>query len=154
METKEGNLITAVNALRTSLSEELGEGEGFVETFRAFRKSMTLYGCAIREIRTKFEVLNDELALTGSRNPIKNIYSRVKSPESIFGKMKRKGIPFTIENMEMVLNDIAGVRVVCQYIDDIYTVAAMLGVNDLPYLFLSENTLQLKNADLAVLLTY
>ena len=131
MENKEDSMIEAVRALRDSLSSEIVEkGEAFKEIFRDFRKSMTLYSCAIREVQTKFEVLNDELSLYGSNNPIKSIYSRVKSPESIFAKLKKQGVPFSVKNMQDNLNDIAGVRIICQYVDDIYTVAAMLGGQD------------------------
>lgn len=104
--------------------------EKFIDMFKEFRRYMTLYGCAIREVRTKFEVLNDELSVAGGRNPIQGIYSRVKSPDSIFGKMRRLGVPFGIDAMVANLNDIAGIRIICQYIDDIYTVAAMLGGQD------------------------
>ena len=131
MESKD--IVGAVRDLRSSLSHELGaseESELFVNTFLDFRRCMTLYSCAIREVRTKFEVLNEELTISHERNPIQAIYSRVKSPESIFGKMKRLGLPFSIGNMVSNLNDIAGVRIICQYIDDIYTVAAMLGGQD------------------------
>ena len=111
MESKD--IVGAVRDLRSSLSHELGaseESELFVNTFLDFRRCMTLYSCAIREVRTKFEVLNEELSISHERNPIQAIYSRV--------------------NMVSNLNDIAGVRIICQYIDDIYTVAAMLGGQD------------------------
>lgn len=119
--------------LRELLSEELKMDSGtedFVKVLRKFRWYMTLYHCSIREVRTKFEVLNDELSITHERNPIQSIYSRVKTPESIFGKMRRMGVPFSVESMNANLNDIAGVRIICQYIDDIYTVAEMLGRQD------------------------
>lgn len=104
--------------------------EKFIHMFKDFRRYMTMYSCAIREVRTKFEVLNEELSVAGDRNPIQGIYSRVKSPDSIFGKLRKMGIPFSIESMVANLNDIAGIRIICQYIDDIYTVAAMLGGQD------------------------
>ena len=113
--------------LRELLSEELKMDSGtedFVKVLRKFRWYMTLYHCS------KFEVLNDELSITHERNPIQAIYSRVKTPESIFGKMRRMGVPFSVESMNANLNDIAGVRIICQYIDDIYTVAEMLGRQD------------------------
>ena len=132
-ENKDEKLLTAMNDLRSALSHEMDEAEEsekFIETFRDFRRHMTMYSCAIREVRTKFEVLNEELSVSSQRNPIQGIYSRVKSPESIFGKMKRIGCPFSIKSMVDNLNDIAGIRIICQYIDDIYTVAAMLGGQD------------------------
>ena len=87
---------------------------------------MTKYNCAIREIRTKFEVLNDELSMKNKRNPIHGIYSRIKTPRSIIDKLHRKGLALTIENVKTEINDIAGVRVICDFADDIYEIADML----------------------------
>lgn len=84
------------------------------------------YGCAIREVRTKLEVLNDEFQNNTERNPIDNIKSRIKSPMSIYEKMDRRGLPITLDSIMSELHDVAGVRVICPFIDDIYTVAEML----------------------------
>lgn len=81
--------------------------------------------CAIKEIQTKLEILNDELALKTRRNPIESISSRVKSPDSIMEKMRRKGYPLTVESVWENLSDVAGVRVVCSFVEDIYDVADM-----------------------------
>lgn len=81
--------------------------------------------CAIKEIQTKLEILNDELALKTKRNPIESISSRVKSPKSIMEKMQRKGYPLTVESVWENLSDVAGVRVVCSFLEDIYDVADM-----------------------------
>ena len=85
-----------------------------------------MYSCAIREMRTKLEVLNDELSVHHQRNPIEFITSRVKKPLSIVEKLHRYGVPVSVESVEKNLNDVAGVRVICSFIDDIYTVADML----------------------------
>lgn len=85
-----------------------------------------MYSCAIREVRTKLEVLNDELSIRHKRNPIKHITSRIKRPLSIIQKLKRYEAPFTVEAVEKNLNDVAGIRVICSFIDDIYAVADML----------------------------
>lgn len=87
---------------------------------------MTRYNCAIREIRTKFEVLNDELSIRSNRNPIHAIHTRIKSPRSILEKLQRKDMDFSIENMKNELSDIAGVRIICDFVDDIYEIADML----------------------------
>ena len=87
---------------------------------------MMMYSCAIREMRTKLEVLNDELSVHHQRNPIEFITSRVKKPLSIVEKLHRYGVPISVESVEKNLNDVAGVRVICSFIDDIYTVADML----------------------------
>ena len=106
-----------------------GEGSTF-EKVNRFMELMTRYDCAIREVRTKFEVLNEELSYKAGRNPIESITSRVNKPVSIVGKLKRLGKPITIEAISEYLNDVAGIRVICPFIDDIYKVAEMLAVQD------------------------
>ena len=91
-----------------------------------FQELMMMYNCAIREVRTKLEVLNDELSIRHKRNPIKHITSRIKRPLSIIQKLKRYDAPFTVEAVEEKLNDVAGIRVICSFIDDIYAIADML----------------------------
>ena len=98
----------------------------FVNQAIQFRELMMMYNCAIREVRTKLEVLNDELSIRNSRNPIEFIESRIKRPLSIVDKLKRYGEPVNVESIERSLNDVAGNRVICPFIDDIYSVADML----------------------------
>lgn len=83
------------------------------------------YSYAIKEVRTKLEILNDELAFRTKRNPIESIESRVKKPASIIEKLKRKNFPVTVESVFDNLHDVAGVRVICSFIEDIYDVAEM-----------------------------
>lgn len=85
-----------------------------------------LYESAVRQLSLKFEILNREFETLYARNPIHHIEGRVKSPESIAAKLRKKGLPLTIEAAMENINDIAGVRVVCSYIDDVYRVAEML----------------------------
>ncbi|NLU24227.1 MAG: GTP pyrophosphokinase family protein [Clostridiales bacterium] len=85
-----------------------------------YRELMTYYRCAMMEVETKFNVLNEELSLQYDRNPIESIKSRLKEPESILEKMKRKGLPLTIESIEDNIFDVAGVRVICSFPEDIY----------------------------------
>ena len=87
---------------------------------------MNLYDSAVRSLKLKFEVLNNEFSVLYARNPIHHIESRLKSPDSIIAKLIKKGYPVTIESAKKNVNDIAGVRVVCHYIDDVYSVADML----------------------------
>ena len=82
-----------------------------------------MYTCAIREVKTKLEVLNDELSVRNSRNPIELIKSRVKKPVSIVEKLKRRDLPVTLESMMENLDDVVGIRVICSFLDDIYAVA-------------------------------
>ena len=91
-----------------------------------YRELMAYYRCAMMEVETKFDVLNEELSLLYDRNPIESIKSRLKSPESIMDKAARKGIPLTVSAIEENLNDIAGIRVICSFPSDIYMLAEAL----------------------------
>lgn len=85
-----------------------------------------LYDSAVKQLSLKFEILNNEFKVLYARNPIHHIEGRVKSVESLAVKLLNKGLPLTIEAAREHINDIAGVRVVCSYIDDVYRVAEML----------------------------
>ena len=89
-----------------------------------------IYRCAIREVQTKLEVLNDEFSVRHRRNPIVSIKTRVKKPLSIARKMQKNQIPLTTEAMAENMHDIAGVRVICAFIDDIYHIAQLLAQQD------------------------
>lgn len=104
----------------------LSEKDGILR----FRRTIMQYECAMLEIKTKLDVLNTELSLQKSRNPFETIKCRIKSPESILEKMKRNNIPLTVEDMEKNLNDIAGIRVICSFPDDIYMLADCLLAQD------------------------
>jgi len=97
-----------------------------LENAHAFLVMRNLYAAAGRQLTLKFEVLNSEFNVLYARNPIHHIESRVKSPESIAAKLLKKGLPLTLESAMQNVNDIAGVRVVCSYIDDVYRVGEML----------------------------
>ncbi len=97
---------------------------------REFDEMMMMYSCAIKEVKTKLQVLNDELSMTKKRNPIEFIKTRIKQSDSIATKLKKKGLPITVEAVREGLNDVAGVRVICAFIDDIYKVADMLTAQD------------------------
>ncbi|MDO4923689.1 MAG: GTP pyrophosphokinase family protein [Peptococcaceae bacterium] len=88
-----------------------------------YRELMMMYTCAMKEIQTKFEVLNSEFNVRYSRNPINSMSTRLKRTVSIVEKLARKGQAFTPENVERYLGDVAGVRVICSYVDDIYKIA-------------------------------
>ena len=91
------------------------------EQYEDFTKLMAYYRCAMMEIETKFHVLNQEFSLRYDRNPISSIKSRMKSPASIREKLTRRGIDVTVENIEACLNDVAGVRVICAFPEDVRT---------------------------------
>ena len=100
--------------------------EMWVDQARQFQQAMMRYTCAIREVKTKLEVLNDELSVKNQRNPIEMIQSRVKKPKSIVEKLQRRGFEISLESMEKNLDDVAGIRIICSFLDDIYEVADML----------------------------
>lgn len=91
-----------------------------------FQQLMAQHRCAIMEIETKFKVLNEEFSYRHDRNPIETIKTRLKSPESIARKLKKNRLPFTIQTIKENLFDIAGVRVICSFPKDIYTLADSL----------------------------
>lgn len=109
---------------------ETSNPEQFINNAAKFNELMMMYRCAIREIRTKLEVLDDEFSAEYKRNPISFIKSRIKKPESIYRKLKKLGYDFTAENIQTQLHDVAGIRVVCAFIDDIYTIAELLSNQD------------------------
>ncbi|MGN0653438.1 MAG: GTP pyrophosphokinase family protein [Oscillospiraceae bacterium] len=88
-----------------------------------FIELMAYYRCAIMEVETKFRVLNEELSLEYDRNPIESIKTRLKSMESIADKLMRHDLAMTAENIENHIRDVAGVRVICGFPSDIYTLS-------------------------------
>lgn len=116
-------LLDQVNLPADELHVFLGQEDELV-------KMMMIYNCAIRRVKTKFQVLNDELSITRQRNPIEFIKSRIKQPKSVSSKLRRKGYPVTVESAMRNLSDVAGIRVICAFIDDIYKVADMFTAQD------------------------
>ena len=96
------------------------------ESMQRYLEMTQLYDAAIREVRTKLEILDREFQVRYARNPIHHIDSRMKSPHSIVEKLHRKGLPQTIDAAEKHLLDIAGVRIICNYVSDIYHIADLL----------------------------
>lgn len=88
------------------------------------------YQSAIREVRTKLENLDEEFQLRHSRNPIHHMESRLKTVQSITEKLQRRNLPVSFSSAAENLYDIAGVRVVCSYVSDIYTIADLLKSQD------------------------
>ncbi len=104
--------------------------EIFAETAQRFEELMMMYQCAIQEVTTKLEVLNHEMSVRNNRNPIETIKYRIKKPKSIAEKLARYGHKVSIESAFENLNDVAGVRVICSFIEDIYTISDMLTRQD------------------------
>lgn len=98
----------------------------FLSDLQNMMELQQLYNAAIKEMQTKLEILNEEFKVKFARNPIHHVESRLKSTQSIVKKLMKKNCEVTIESAKANLNDIAGIRVVCCYIDDVYRVANML----------------------------
>ncbi|MCR5103862.1 MAG: GTP pyrophosphokinase family protein [Eubacterium sp.] len=114
----------------SSLRKEAEEVAKNFSRTKDFLDMMTLYRCAIMEIETKLKVLNEEFSLQYDRNPFESIESRLKSPASIVEKMMAKGLEVNVENIEGEIFDIAGIRVVCSFREDIYRLADLLVQQD------------------------
>ncbi len=108
------------------MKQDIGQPDDFYKMAFQFQRIMMVYESAIKQIETKLDILNKEYKVTGNRNPIQTVKSRIKSPDSIAKKLEKKHIPVTFDGMIENLHDIAGVRVICPYIADIYTVRDIL----------------------------
>lgn len=94
--------------------------------YQEYLQTQHLYSAALKGLHSRLDILNDEFKVLYSRNPIHHIESRLKSPASIVAKLQRKGADINLENAKKYVNDIAGIRVVCCYIDDVYQVEKMI----------------------------
>ena len=95
-------------------------------SYQDFLQFEHLYSSAVREIQTRLAVLSEEFSVRYDHNPIHHVESRLKSTGSIIEKLRRKGLEISMESAKKNINDIAGIRVVCCYIDDVYRVEEML----------------------------
>lgn len=123
----EENQMMVIPKVDNAIYEQRKKMVGTVVDYKEMRMR---YSCAIKEVRTKFDVLNSEFNVRYRRNPITSINSRLKSSASIMEKLNRKGLSFTVENVETNLYDVAGIRIVCSYVDDIYVLAQALAKQD------------------------
>ena len=105
---------------------QLKSTNDFYKMALQFQQIMMVYESAIKQIETKLDILNKESKVNRKRNPIETVKSRIKTPDSIAKKLEKKGFPVTFESMMTNLNDIAGVRVICPYISDIYAIRDIL----------------------------
>ena len=108
------------NLIKTTLYENVTE----------LLRMQQIYEAGIKEVRTKLEILDAEFKVKHDHNPIHHIESRLKSPESILKKAISKDIPATERSLEENIHDIAGIRVICNYVDDVYKVAQLLTNQD------------------------
>lgn len=125
-EVNKNAISTNVSAIDNNMLEASKAQELFLTQAMQYQELMMMYECAIKEVKTKFEVLNAELSVRYKRNPIEFISSRIKKPVSMANKLQKKGQPVTVSAIEEHLADVAGVRVICSFVDDIYEIASML----------------------------
>ena len=115
-----------MNPLDFSRIKDEAHPEDFLSEMKPFGDLMMYYRCAMMEVETKFKVLNEQFSTQYNRNPIESIKTRLKKPVSIIEKIKRKNIGFSMKAIEENMFDIAGVRVICSFQEDIYTMADLL----------------------------
>ena len=124
------SLYDVLEEKRNQILRESITSEEFLDFMKKnmepFETLLTYYRCAIMEVETKFQVLNEQFSLQYDRNPIESIKSRLKSTDSLIRKIRRKQVPLTVEAIEQNITDIAGVRVVCSFPEDIYLLADCL----------------------------
>ncbi|MCQ2458772.1 MAG: GTP pyrophosphokinase family protein [Ruminococcus sp.] len=122
--------IESINNLPAPFEDNASLREKAARIFYDFMQLGHLYDSAIKVVKTHLEILDEEFSLKFQRNPIHNIEDRLKSPQSIMKKLEKKGLPMTAESAQKNLLDIAGIRVTCYYISDIYSLVEMLSRRD------------------------
>ena len=114
-------------------NEDESSREKYEENFQEameFKRLMSYYTCAMMEVETKFKVLDEEFSLQHDMNPINTIKKRLKKPIAIYNKLLRRGYTYSIENVENYIYDVAGIRIVCTFLDDVYMIAEALLAQD------------------------
>lgn len=119
-----------IDIKNTNTTELLNQANEIFDQTRPFAELMMRYKCAMLEVKTKLDVLNTQLSLENDRNPFESIECRLKSVPSIIEKLNRKGLELSAESIEKNLNDVAGIRVICSFPEDIYILAEKLCSQD------------------------
>ena len=101
-------------------------GKSFLSENRRYQEVMLQYRCALKALESRLEILNEEFSLQHDRNPIESMKSRLKSPSSIMNKMQKRGLPLDFPTMQANIMDIAGVRVICSFEEDVFFLAKCL----------------------------
>lgn len=112
-----------------NISNENNENQ-LMQTFHEFMALEHLYDSATEIVKTHLTIFDNEFQMKFQRSPIHNIESRVKSPQSIIGKLQKKNLPITVDSAMKNLQDIAGIRIICCYISDVYAVAELLMLHE------------------------
>jgi putative GTP pyrophosphokinase len=119
------NIERMVSDLKDSLGSEMLT-DAMIQMVEGLAVLLNRYNAAIRVVSTKLEILDDELQLLHSHNPIHHLESRLKSPRSILEKATRRGLALTIDSVRNNITDIGGIRVMCHYIDEVYAISSLL----------------------------
>ena len=126
------NDLTHLQDTIISFFDKTASTEKLKEYLTGYNRLMAYYKCAIMEVETKLNVLNEQFSLRYDRNPISSIQTRLKSPESIKNKLEGRSLPLTLESIEGNLHDVAGLRVICTFPQDVYTIKkALLSQDDI-----------------------
>ena len=126
------NDLTHLQDTIISFFDKTASTEKLKEYLTGYNRLMAYYKCAIMEVETKLNVLNEQFTLRYDRNPISSIQTRLKSPESIKNKLEGRSLPLTLESIEGNLHDVAGLRVICTFPQDVYTIKkALLSQDDI-----------------------
>ena len=124
------NLKGIITSEEKSFIKEISEKyevKGFLKNLDIF---LLKYKAAMQETVTKLNILNEDFRTRYNRSPIENIVSRIKTPESLIKKMLRNDVNFNFDELEKNIFDIAGVRIICSFVSDIYIIAEMIEQND------------------------
>ena len=116
------DLVKVENLMKTS--------QNIVVEDKAFKNLMFIYSIAIKELKTKIEIIKDESEIFYNYELIDHIDTRIKTPESIISKMKKKKYSLTYKEMINKINDVAGVRIICPIKKDIFTIKEL--INKIP----------------------
>lgn len=118
--------IHVPSPLPSIIKNSVSSQTNFYKLAMQFQQMIMVYESGIKQIETKLDILNKENKIAGRRNSIETVKSRIKTPQSIIEKLEKKGLPISFTSMMENLNDIAGIRVICPYISDIYNIKNML----------------------------
>jgi putative GTP pyrophosphokinase len=110
--------------------EKVNNMQTMQERITEWTNFLFIYKFALDEIDTKLTILNEEFQFVHQHNPIEHIKSRIKSPDSIREKLERKGLEVTVENAREHIHDIAGIRVMCSFVSDIYKIFEIISNQD------------------------
>jgi putative GTP pyrophosphokinase len=114
------------NRINNAELSTLAESKEVLEQIQEYIELQQVFNAAIKEVSTKLEILNEDFKVKFDHNPIHHIETRIKSPKSMFQKLRKAGMDISIDSASKNLHDIAGVRVICCYKDDVYRVAEIL----------------------------